>query len=129
MHIMQVGSGGNGLPPGVDALAPAVAEPSGVGTVALGPALAGAVADADAVIALVVDAFAAALGIDAVAIVGVADPLAEPLGSVRWHAGKTASARRYRARSRARSRIRASLLPPAQSFFAILSVSFLMTCG
>jgi hypothetical protein len=92
-HIMHCGSAGSGLPPGVVALAPAVAEPIAVGTAdgvaeALGAAVTGAVATT---VGAALAALTAAVGMFAVVVVGAA---VEPLGSARWHAGRTARARR-----------------------------------
>ncbi len=99
---MHCGSAGSGLPPGLDALAPAVAVIDGADdaeevvpvalAVVLGAALAVAVG-----IATDGDAFCAAVGMLAVGAVVV------PVGSARWHPGKTARARRYRARRRTSS--------------------------
>jgi hypothetical protein len=83
---MHSGSPGSGLPPGFDALAPAVGV--AVGTLAVAVVTAGG------------DALCSAVGMLAVVVVGAA---VVPVGSARWHAGKTARARRYRARRRTSS--------------------------
>ncbi|MDB4997330.1 MAG: hypothetical protein JWM74_4762 [Myxococcaceae bacterium] len=90
---MHCGSAGSGLPPGFDALAPAVAVAVVDGTDdAVAVALAvGALVTAVAVVTAVGDAFCAAVGMLAVVVVGAA---VVPVGSARWHAGKTARARR-----------------------------------